>query len=212
MRHHEQQGPAAGDEDAAARQDGRPLHQVLGATRGHDPGQGPPGERHGPIVGARRQHQGLGTDLLGAIVRGDGDRALVEDPPGGRAQPQLDAERLHLGDERAARFGLAGEHRAGGRAEPRGHLAIVLATERGIVVDQRHADAVACRRARGGEAGRAPADDQAGDVAHGLTRQSPSPRWLSTRMPSRAGVTHARTLGSPSTVTRQSWQTPIPQK
>ena len=139
-------------------------------------------------------------------------RALVEDAPGGRAQAQLDAERLHLGDERAARFGLSGGHRAGGCAEPRGHLAIVLAAERGIVVDQRHADAVACRRARGGEARRPASDDHAGDVAHGLTRQSPRPRWLSTRMPSRTGVTHARTLGSPSTVTRQSWQTPIPQK
>ena len=100
----------------------------------------------------------------------------------------------------------------GGRAEPRGHLAIVLAAERGIVVDERHADAVARRRARGGEAGRPAADDHAGDGAHGVTRQSPSPRWLSTRMPSRTGVTHARTLGSPSTVTRQSWQTPMPQK
>ena len=41
---------------------------------------------------------------------------------------------------------------------------------------------------------------------------APYPTCLSTFMPSVTKVTHARRLGSPSMTTRQSKQTPIPQK
>ena len=42
-------------------------------------------------------------------------------------------------------------------------------------------------------------------------RPAPRPSWRETTMPSRTHVTHARVFGTPSTTTRQSKHTPMPQ-
>ena len=217
MRHHEEQRPAPRDEDAAARQHAVPLHQVLGAARGHDAGQRPARERHRPVVRPRREDQRLGRDALGLILSGQRDDALIEDAPDDGAERHLHPERPHLVDEPPALGGLLAERgaaarRAVERAKPGGHLAIVLPAELRILVDEEDADPVAGRRPGRRQPGRAAPDHHALDRSHCAAPQSPSPRCISTRSPSRTGVMQARTLGRPSTVSRQSWQTPMPQK
>src|SRR5262249_15578797 len=99
-----------------------------------------------------------------------------------------------------------------GSAKFRGHLTIVLPAQLRILVDEEHMHAVARRGPRRGEPRWSAAHHHALHGSHRLAPHSPRPRCVSTPRPSRTGVMHARTFGAPSTVTRQSWQTPIPQK
>ncbi len=121
--------------------------------------------------------------------------------------------RSNLVDEPAP-FGRLLPQRRGprGRAKRLGHLAVVLPTQLRVLIDEHDVDTVTRRRSRRRQPGRPTAHHDALNGSHRLTPQSPSPRCVSTRRPSRAGVMHARTFGKPSTVTRQSWQTPMPQK
>src|SRR5262249_12536639 len=124
----------------------------------------------------------------------------------------VDPERAHLVDETPTLGCLPADPAIPDAPEGRRHLAVVLAAELRVLVDQRDAEAVAGGRAGRGEARRARPDDGARDRAHPPPPPPAGSRRSSTRIPSRTGVVHARTLGRPSTATRQSWQTPMPQK
>ena len=212
MRHDEQERAAADHQHAPPWQDPVGLHEVLRAARREHAGQRPAREGQGPVIRSRGQDDGVGGDPRGLLLCRHGHCALIEDAPGHRARHDLHAERAHLVHEPAPLGLLLDGMRSGPSGEGRGQLAVVLPAELRVLVHQDHADAVPRGRPCRGQPGGAAAHHHARGRSHDCTPHSPSPRWISTRKPSFTGVMQARTLGRPSTVTRQSWQTPMPQK
>jgi hypothetical protein len=200
-RHRQQERPGTGDQYPVADGDAFALRQGLRGAGGEDAGQFPAGEGQGAVVGAGGEDERVGFEHVPAPRAAVGS---ADDVHAGRASLVVPFER----PDRAAGPPVAAFQYPGALCLVRveRHPVVLPA---GLVgrVEQGHLGPRAYGGGGGGQPRRPGADDD--DVTcHGASARD----WVVTTSPSRALLRQARTSRTPLTVTRQSKQTPMPQK
>ena len=216
----QQEGAGAGQQHPAARCHTLRLDQLLGGTGCHHARQGPSGERRHVLVGTRGQDQVVGFENPESVRTADAQSAFGVDAHHVVLRKVGDSSGMfgQVVPEFGAAVGFLWLGRGNGRE------AVDLSTRPGSLVDDRDRQATLGQRDGRRHAGGAGSDDhnlravsdgRIGHVgAHGSSSLagSPVPCWRVITMPSVTGTRQPWRLGRPSIVTRQSKQTPIPQK
>ncbi len=210
-----EQRSRAGQHDLALGRQARGLQQDLRRAAGHDAGQGPARDREGTLQRAGGEDDVARLDQARGARHGDPDLALPREAPDRGARHVLRAALPERLDELGAVPVVLAENRA--VADRRlGDGAIDLSAGRRLLVEKHGIEPEARRRCRRRQPRWSGADDSEVvmvlDRAGGRHRPaSRLPCWVSIRMPSRTRMRQAWRLPTPSTVTRQSKQTPIMQ-
>ncbi|WBV41555.1 hypothetical protein PFY06_09865 [Pseudoroseomonas cervicalis] len=185
----------AGHHHGVGRRDPAGPRQGLHGPGGHHPGQGPAGQRHGPLMRAGRQQQLAWPQQHGAAAEQGGDLVRREGAPDQGVALQHHPGGFGLGAQRVALAVL--RIRPGGAV--RGQRLQILPARRVALIQHQHLRPGARRLDGGGKAGRAGAHhQQVGRAFLQLGRGGGQRRWLAGRggadVESRRGLHLAGTL------------------
>ena len=156
----ERQRPRSRHQDASPRQDALDCDHRLRGAGGDDARQGPAGNGHRPVAGARRDDDCAGFDRTrGNVVAHKGD-ALVPDAPDNSAGADVGAASHHFINERLAGPKLVASGMLVGNREAGTEATIDLSTERNALVeDADQLDPGPARFNGGGHPGRSATDN-----------------------------------------------------